>query len=46
MEFIIFTPADEWNGKKVPVNIEENALITERGIEWIQPPQSRILLIR
>tara|TARA_B100000586_G_scaffold267919_1_gene243461 strand:- start:1708 stop:3039 length:1332 start_codon:yes stop_codon:yes gene_type:complete len=46
VEFIVFTPVDEWNGKKVPVNIEENALITERGIEWIHPPQSRVLIIR
>ena len=46
VEFIVFTPVDKWNGKKVPVNIEENALITERGIEWLHPPQNRVLLIR
>jgi Xaa-Pro aminopeptidase len=46
VEFIVFTPADEWGGKKVPVNIEENALITHRGIEWLHPPQERVLVIR
>ena len=46
VEFIVFTPVEKWNGKKVPVNIEENALITERGIEWLHPPQNRVLLIR
>jgi Xaa-Pro aminopeptidase len=46
LEFIVFTPADEWNGKKIPVCIEENVLITERGIEWLHPPQDRVLLIR
>ena len=46
VEFIVFTPADEWGGNKVPVNIEENALITNRGIEWLHPPQNRVLLIR
>ena len=46
VEFIVFTPVEEWNGKKVPMNIEENALITERGIEWIHPPQNHVLLIR
>lgn len=45
-EYIVFTPADEWNGGKIPVNIEENVLVTERGIEWLHPPQERVLLIR
>jgi Xaa-Pro aminopeptidase len=45
-EFIVFTPADEWRGNKVPVCVEENALITERGIEWVHPPQNRVLVIR
>jgi Xaa-Pro aminopeptidase len=45
-EFIVFTPAVEWGGNKVPVCVEENALITERGIEWVHPPQERVLVIR
>jgi methionine aminopeptidase len=45
-EFIVFTPAEEWDGNKVPVCVEENALITERGIEWVHPPQERVLVIR
>jgi hypothetical protein len=45
-EFIVFSPADEWGGNKVPVCVEENALITERGIEWLHPPQNRVLVIR
>ena len=46
LEYIVFTPADEWNGVKIPVNVEENVLITERGIEWLYPPQKRVLVIR
>ncbi len=46
VEFIVFTPADEWGGKKVPVNIEENALITDHGIEWLVPTQNEVLVIR
>ena len=46
MEYIVFTPADEWDGAKIPVNIEENVLVTERGIEWLYPPQDRVILIR
>lgn len=45
-EFIVFTPAAEWDGNKVPVCVEENALITAHGIEWVHPPQNRILVIR
>jgi len=39
-------PAEEWDGNKIPINVEENALITERGIEWLHPPQARVLVIR
>ena len=46
LEYIVFTPADEWGGKKIPVNVEENVLITHRGIEWLYPPQERVLVIR
>ena len=46
LEFIVFTPVDEWNGNKVPICIEENALITESGIQWLHPPQEKVLLIR
>jgi len=45
LEYIVFTPAAEWNGAKIPVNVEENAVITDRGIEWLVPPQSQILVI-
>ena len=45
-EFIVFTPAPEWGGNKIPVCYEENALITEKGIQWVHPPQNEILIIR
>ena len=46
LEFIVFTPAAEWNGVKIPVNVEENVVVTERGIEWLYPPQEKVLVIR
>jgi len=46
LEFRVFTPSEEWGGKKIPVSIEENVIITERGLEWVHPPQNRVLLIR
>ena len=45
LEYIVFTPAAEWDGAKIPVNVEENAVITDRGIEWLVPPQNQILVI-
>lgn len=45
-EFIIFMPAVEWQGRKIPVCIEENALITAHGIEWVHPPQEQVLVIK
>ena len=45
-EFRVFTPAPEWGGKKIPVCIEENALVTEHGVQWVHPPQNEVLIIR
>ena len=45
LEFRIFVPADGWK-KKITIAIEENVVITEHGIEWVCPPQDKILLIR
>ena len=45
LEYIVFTPTDEWNGGKIPVNVEENVVITHRGIEWLVPPQRQVLVI-
>jgi Xaa-Pro aminopeptidase len=45
LEFRIFVPADGWK-KKIVIAVEENVLVTERGIEWVHPPQDKILLIR
>ena len=33
LEYIVFVPAEEWGGGKIPVNVEENALVTEHGPE-------------
>jgi len=44
-EFIAYTPNPDWDGKKVRFNIEDNAVVTENGVEWIYTPNERILLI-
>ena len=44
-EFMTYTPNPEWNGKKVRFNIEDNAIVTKNGVEWLYPPNEKILLI-
>ncbi len=45
-EFIAYTPNPDWNGRKVRFNIEDDAIVTEKGVEWLYPPNERILLIK
>ncbi len=45
IEFFAWTPAPEWGGKKVRIPLEDDALVTERGVEWLYPVNNRILLI-
>lgn len=44
-EFIAYTAVPEWEGRKVRFNIEDDAIVTENGVEWLYPPNERILLI-
>ena len=44
-EFIAVTPVKEWGGWKIRFNIEDDAIVTEKGVEWLYPPNERILLI-
>ncbi len=46
IEFFAYTRAPEWGGAKVRIPIEDDAVVTERGVEWLYPVIDRILLIR
>jgi Xaa-Pro aminopeptidase len=46
IEFFAYTAAEEWGGKKVRIPLEDDAIVTENGIEWFYPIADRILLIR
>lgn len=46
IELFAYTPADEWGGKKVRIPLEDDAIVTERGVEWLYPVNQRILLIK
>ncbi len=45
-EFIAVTPVPDWDGRKIRFNIEDNAIVTGLGVEWLYPPNEKILLIR
>jgi Xaa-Pro aminopeptidase len=45
-ELFAWTPAPEWGGKKVRIPLEDDAIVTSRGVEWLAPINERILLIR
>ncbi len=44
-EFIAVTPVPDWGGRKIRFNIEDNAIVTELGVEWLYPPNKKIMLI-
>jgi Xaa-Pro aminopeptidase len=46
IEFFAYTAAPEWGGKKVRIPLEDDAIVTERGVEWLYPVNNRILLVR
>jgi Xaa-Pro aminopeptidase len=46
IELFAYTAAPEWGGAQVRIPLEDDAVVTERGLEWLYPINSRILLIR
>ncbi len=46
IEFFAYTKAPEWDGAKVRIPIEDDAVVTERGVEWLYPVVQRMLLIK
>jgi Xaa-Pro aminopeptidase len=46
IELFAYTKAPEFGGKKVRIPLEDDAIVTERGVEWFYPINRRILLIK
>ncbi len=46
IELFVYSVVPEWDGKKVRIPLEDDAIVTERGVEWLYPANERILLIR
>jgi len=46
IELFAYTPIPEWGNKKLRIPLEDDAILTARGIEWLYPVTERVLLIR
>jgi len=46
VELFAYTSLPEWGGAKVRIPLEDDGLVTERGVQWLYPVNNRILLIR
>jgi hypothetical protein len=38
--------AHRWDGKKLRIPLEDDAIVTTRGVEWLYPVNQKVLLIR
>ena len=46
IELFAYTKLPEWGGKKLRVALEDDAILTERGVEWLYPINPRLQLIK
>lgn len=46
IELFAYTKVPEWGGKKLRIPLEDDAIITERGVEWLYPINPRIIVIK
>ncbi|MEO1081812.1 MAG: M24 family metallopeptidase [Pseudomonadota bacterium] len=46
IELFAYTAIPEWGGKKLRIPLEDDALLTERGVEWLYPATNEVLVIR
>jgi len=46
IELFAYTPMPEWGGKKLRIPLEDDAMVTERGVEWVYPINQRVLVIK
>lgn len=46
IELFAYTAIPEWGGKKLRIPLEDDAIVTERGVEWLYPVNQKVLVIR
>jgi len=45
-EFVCYVPVPGWSGEKLRINLEDNAIVTDKGVEALYPLNDRIIVIR
>lgn len=46
IELFAYTKIPEWDGKKLRIPLEDDAVVTTRGIEWLYPVNRKILVVK
>ncbi|MCI0432979.1 MAG: M24 family metallopeptidase [Gemmatimonadetes bacterium] len=46
IELFAYTPIPEWNGRKLRIPLEDDAVVTVRGVEWLYPVADRIRIVK
>jgi hypothetical protein len=46
IEFVTYQTIPEWGSRKFEVPLEDDAVITPHGVEWVYPPNDHLLLIK
>lgn len=46
VELFAYTANPDWDDAKIRIPLEDDAVVTERGIEWLYPVNDRILIIK
>jgi Xaa-Pro aminopeptidase len=46
IELFAWVPSPAWGGKKVRIPLEDNAVVTARGVEWLSPVATGLRVIR
>ena len=46
IELFVYTALPEWDGKKLRIPLEDDGIVTSRGVEWLYPVNQGVLLIK
>ena len=46
IELFAYTAIPEWGGKKLRIPLEDDAVVSQRGVEWLYPINKKVQLIR
>ena len=46
VELFVYTVVPEWGTRKIKIPLEDNGVVTDSGLQWVYPPNSRILLVK